>query len=283
MWRERVASTLFQLYHITTITTTHHHLRPSGSFTHSINHRIMAASSPNQALDSPTSIVEFAKSKLGTKQYWDDIYARDLAEFNASKDAGDVWFGQQYVDKMLRIVEALPGVDHRSPIVDIGTGNGHSLVEFAKHGFSALVGTDYSHEAVALAVAYVQDEQVEDKVRVVRDDVLDSKLERAKYHVVLDKGTFDAIMLNPDGSQEKARSQYIDTVYYVLRPTIDANGVATPAYLVISSCNYTQDELTALFVASDKFVFRSAAKYSGFRFGGVEGFKACTVCFEKKL
>jgi len=218
-------------------------------------------------------IIEFNKSKLGTKEYWEEIYARDKQAFDETKDPGDVWFGQQYVDKMLRIVDALPGVTKHSRIVDLGTGNGHTLVEFAKEGgFTALVGTDYSAEAVALASAYVQEEQLAEQIHLVQDDVLDSRLERHSFHVVLDKGTFDAIMLSAD--REQAQSKYIETVYALLLDD------GSPSFLVISSCNFTQAELQAIF--DSHFTFRLAAKYSGFTFGGVEGFKASTVCFEKR-
>lgn len=58
-----------------------------------------------------------------------------------------------------------------------------------------------------------------------------------KFKIVLDKGTYDAISLNPDNAQEK-RGLYIESVNNIL----DVEGL-----YILTSCNWTQAELEAHF------------------------------------
>ena len=43
------------------------------------------------------NVVEFAKSELGTKQYWDHYYDRDLSQLDDGGDGGDTWYVSQSV------------------------------------------------------------------------------------------------------------------------------------------------------------------------------------------
>ncbi|CAI5459823.1 unnamed protein product, partial [Closterium sp. Yama58-4] len=101
--------------------------------------------------------------------------------------------------------------------------------------FHNLLGTDYSEAAVQLA------QQVAEQAGLMHlqfqaDDVLDSCLPSASCYMVVDKGTFDAVRLHPQGSTRKI--SYKNTVARLLVP----NGL-----LVITSCNSTVAELTAEF------------------------------------
>lgn len=60
-----------------------------------------------------------------------------------------------------------------------------------------------------------------------------------EYKICLDKGTYDAICLNPELSKAEmgvTRSRYWENVYHLLQP----EGV-----LVIVSCNWTWEELVS--------------------------------------
>lgn len=58
-----------------------------------------------------------------------------------------------------------------------------------------------------------------------------------QYRVCVDKGTYDAISLNPDGA-ERSRMAYRQMVKHLLQPG---------GLLMITSCNWTKDELLDFF------------------------------------
>jgi len=52
---------------------------------------------------------EFEPSKLGTKVHWDHVYEREVANFKESGDEGEVWFGEDSVEKMVDwVLENVP-------------------------------------------------------------------------------------------------------------------------------------------------------------------------------
>ena len=57
------------------------------------------------------------------------------------------------------------------------------------------------------------------------------------YDVILDKGTYDAISLNPENALEQ-RKQYITNVHAMLKDG---------GLLFITSCNWTEDQLKEQF------------------------------------
>jgi hypothetical protein len=73
------------------------------------------------------------------------------------------------------------------------------------------------------------------------DDAMMSR----EYSVALDKGTYDAVSLHPEGSKEK-REKYVLNVWKLLKPQ---------GLLVITSCNWTEKELILHFSASEFFPF----------------------------
>lgn len=68
-------------------------------------------------------------------------------------------------------------------------------------------------------------------------DLLTETFEPSTFSLVLDKGTYDAISLNPENSLNKRRN-YIKKVYELMKP----NGI-----FIITSCNWTDDELISHF------------------------------------
>ena len=66
---------------------------------------------------------------------------------------------------------------------------------------------------------------------------MSSKCLQRQYHVCHDKGTYDAICLNPDDPKEK-RNRYYSNVRKLLKDG---------ALFVITSCNWTEEELKSHF------------------------------------
>uniref|UniRef100_A0A1D1XRM4 Protein-lysine N-methyltransferase g.60620 n=2 Tax=Anthurium amnicola TaxID=1678845 RepID=A0A1D1XRM4_9ARAE len=250
---------------------------------------------------------EVEPSMLGLQSYWDSAYAEDLANFQEHGHAGEVWFGVEVMgivtDWTKNLCTSMArgqnvandiGIKHDSgddgpkdlsswSVLDIGTGNGLLLQELAKQGFSDLTGTDYSEGAIDLARSLAARDEFS-FINFVVDDVLDSKLER-QFHLVMDKGTLDAIGLHPEGPMK--RFMYWESMSKLVAPG---------GLLVITSCNSTKDELVQ---EVESFNQRSAGSqeahldcksavfqyfdhirtYPTFVFGGVEGSRVATVAF----
>ncbi|KAJ5235363.1 uncharacterized protein N7469_004531 [Penicillium citrinum] len=98
---------------------------------------------------------------------------------------------------------------------------------------------------------------------------------RGGFDIVLDKGTFDAISLAEDAKETRVCERYPD----IVRRLIRAGG-----FLMVTSCNWTEEELVHWFTAaqgSDRFIVWGRVEYPRFRFGGQEGQGVCTVCFQR--
>uniref|UniRef100_F7CDL7 EEF1A lysine methyltransferase 2 n=1 Tax=Equus caballus TaxID=9796 RepID=F7CDL7_HORSE len=79
---------------------------------------------------------DFVPSALGTREHWDAVYERELQTFQECGDTGEIWFGEESMNRLIRWMQK-----HKIPldasVLDIGTGNGVFLVE--------LVGTFSIH------------------------------------------------------------------------------------------------------------------------------------------
>ncbi|OQE28545.1 hypothetical protein PENSTE_c003G01795 [Penicillium steckii] len=98
---------------------------------------------------------------------------------------------------------------------------------------------------------------------------------RGGFDIVLDKGTFDAISLAGDAKETRVCERYPA----IVRQLIRAGG-----FLMVTSCNWTEEELVHWFTAaegSDRFIVWGRVEYPRFRFGGQEGQGVCTVCFQR--
>ena len=102
-------------------------------------------------------------TKLGTKEHWDTTYEEELELLKNEGAIGHVWFE----DKAERIFDwmiELPGFEKSSSFIDVGCGNGATLVDLAKMGYENLVGTDYSDNAIEVArVGYFTDHTIYNK------------------------------------------------------------------------------------------------------------------------
>jgi len=228
-------------------------------------------------------------SNLGTKEYWDETYTLESQNFNADPaNEGHVWFSES--DAELRILSFLRRIapEARS-FLDIGTGNGHLLFEIVEEGSwdgGLFVGVDYSDGAVALARSIAKGRGVEEgKVAFWVADILalgDGEVEaeewvpRGGFDVCLDKGTFDAISLG-DGRLPDGRRVYEGYAERVVRVMKRGGGL-----LVVTSCNWTEEELKGKMLASEELEYHGRIEYPSFSFGGQKGQTISSVCFRRK-
>ncbi|KAF2364422.1 Protein-lysine N-methyltransferase Efm4 [Trinorchestia longiramus] len=229
---------------------------------------------------------ELPSSKLGTKKHWDDTYKAELVEFERRGDMGEVWFGEESEE---RVIDWL--VEHWVPdprlcpvaaqdqhhwkkslaVLDLGTGNGHFLMELAEFGFSDMTGVDYSSHSVALARAAVcaSGKNIHFEQADLVKPSLPPTLQR-QFAVCHDKGTYDAISLTPHTAGHD-RIAYLRNVHRLLLP----EGV-----FVITSCNWTEDEL--LLQCHEYFEKLHLIPTPSFMFGGKTGSLVTSLVLQKK-
>ncbi|KAL4947189.1 methyltransferase domain-containing protein [Aspergillus filifer] len=220
-----------------------------------------------------------------------------------------------------------PAEKEKQPsILDLGTGNGSMLALLRKRGGFAgnMVGVDYSAKSVELArelqerrghEAYQSDSEDESGFGDEDDEDIDPSTEDSQwdeivfeewdilspstpasiqekkipwfpyktsgFDIVLDKGTFDAISLM---AEKEGTEKY---------PSIAGGLVRRGGFLIVTSCNWTEEEVVRWFTRGDvvdvgldeegpsKLVVWGRVQYPRFRFGGQEGQGVCTVCFQR--
>ena len=92
-------------------------------------------------------------------------------------------------------------------------------------------------------------------------------------HVAIDKGTYDAISLCPDEAQSKLE-KYRDNIYHMVKDR---------GYLLIFSCNWTEQELKSQFIddTENRWVFHKLFPSISFSFGGKAGTNVTSIVFQK--
>nr|XP_044605048.1 EEF1A lysine methyltransferase 2 isoform X3 [Equus asinus] len=174
---------------------------------------------------------DFVPSALGTREHWDAVYERELQTFQECGDTGEIWFGEESMNRLIRWMQK-----HKIPLdaslLDIGTGNGVFLVELV-------------------------------------EDFLNLSTKLTGFHICIDKGTFDAISLNPDNALEK-RKQYVKSLSRVLK---------VKGFFLITSCNWTKEELLNEF--SEGFQLFEELPTPKFSFGGRSGNSVAALVFQK--
>lgn len=108
------------------------------------------------------------------------------------------------------------------------------------------------------------------------------------FDIVLDKGTFDAVSLS-DEIDPFAQRRVCERYPVAARGLVRRGG-----FLVVTSCNWTEEELMRWFTGTgtgtgdrveggeeDRLEVWGRVEYPRFRFGGKEGQGVCTVCFQR--
>ncbi|KAL8187213.1 UNVERIFIED_CONTAM: EEF1A lysine methyltransferase 2 [Gekko kuhli] len=208
-------------------------------------------------------------SELTTLVSWDAAYERELQHFDDTGEAGEIWFGEESMSRLIGWLEKQK-IPLDSCILDIGTGNGVLLAELAKSGYTDLVGIDYSPSAIWLSKKIMEKEGLP-QVKLQVEDILNPSDELSGFHVCIDKGTFDAISLNPENAAEK-RKQYVKSLHRILRPE---------GLFLITSCNWTREELLNEF--GEGFLVLEELPTSAFCFGGKTGNNVTVLVFQKKI
>ncbi|KAJ1728519.1 Protein-lysine N-methyltransferase efm4 [Coemansia biformis] len=222
----------------------------------------------------------FAASQLGCKEHWDKVYDGEMANFKSSGEIGEIWFGEDVAMKMVDwVCDNISDTNAR--ILDVGCGNGHLLMELASNGYTNLTGTDYSPQAIELARNVNGGADSNHGIQFEVQDFLDAQdIARVagsdRFDVVLDKGTYDAICLKP---QDAAGGPAVDQAAISIYPRSVAASLKDTGVFLITSCNWTEDELVERF--RDQLVCVGKVKHPSFRFGGAVGQTVTTLAFGK--
>ena len=227
--------------------------------------------------------MDLPSSRLGTKEFWEEAYRDDVARLESNDDGdsdggscGEVWFGEGTARKVVAWIVARVGDERSARILDLGCGNGHSLLLLRARGFRDLAGVDYSDHAIRLARLVAAREEEEEgggsEIRFhVADVVRDASPRETEVDFVLDKGTWDAISLDPDSRIAESRLRYARYVDAALKPS---------GCLLLSSCNWTREELLALL--AEHFELEEELPAPTFSFGGKEGKRVTTLVLRKR-
>ncbi|NXE64275.1 EFMT2 methyltransferase, partial [Calcarius ornatus] len=199
---------------------------------------------------------------------WDAAYERELQTFQDIGDTGEIWFGEESMVRIIRWLEKHK-VPLDSSVLDIGTGNGVLLVELAKSGYMNLTGIDYSPSAIQLSEK-VRDKEGMSNIKLKVEDFLAPSAELSGFDICIDKGTFDAVSLDPSDAAGKRRL-YVASLGRVLKPE---------GFFLITSCNWTKEELLNEF--REGFEILEELPTPKFCFGGRIGNSVTALVFQRK-
>ncbi|KAI0044046.1 S-adenosyl-L-methionine-dependent methyltransferase [Auriscalpium vulgare] len=228
---------------------------------------------------------ELEPSRLGTKAHWDSVYEQEVANFEDTGDEGEIWFGEDSVEKM--VDWALENISPASDlsILEVGSGNGTLLFALAEAGYnvSCLAGIDYSADAVKLA-QMIASTRGGEKITFSQCDFLAdlpapplAKTESVgSWDLLLDKGTYDAIALGEKDAEGRSPA----TPY----PERAARLLKDGGFFLITSCNFTEEELKAAFATPlTGLKYHSRVKHPSISFGGKSGSVYATIAFQKSV
>lgn len=159
--------------------------------------------------------------------------------------------------------------DLDTPIIDLGTGNGHLLLQLAESNYKCLTGVDYSEKALELAGRLLGDRATLKQMDLLSTDGIGDQ----HYVLAVDKGTFDAISLTPSELQQQDRMQCLVGAF---KRTLVSLSVS---YFMITSCNWTATELQEFF--TPEFQLHDQVHHPAFRFGGQAGQVVTTLIFKR--
>ena len=200
---------------------------------------------------------------------------------------------------------------HLPLVLDLGTGNGSMLISLAlEEGVEArMVGIDYSEPSISLArqlwvnmlenhkplygeivtsIEFAVFDLIRDDHKTQSwwpdDDIDPSEPRKADgFDLVLDKGTFDAISLSSEMTTDESGTE---NKVFETYPSKVANMVRPGGYFLITSCNWTEEEVIKRFTTGEMqaiFEVFHKIKYPVYQFGGQQGQGVASVCFRKQV
>ena len=220
----------------------------------------------------------FLISLLTKFHSWDSTYTEELGNLEADpNDSGTVWFSDALAEeKIVKFLRSRIVTQDHPSILDLGTGNGEMLFALLDEGFHGkMMGVDYSAPSVELARRVAAERGWDQNVTFKVWDVLTGRGEDeieediGQWNVVLDKGTFDAVSLSGIPNIEV---QYVQRVKRL---------VSQEGLFLVTSCNWTEAELTKWFLDNGALKHCGRIGYPTFKFGGATGQTISTVCFLK--
>ncbi|KAI8118263.1 hypothetical protein FF38_04263 [Lucilia cuprina] len=217
------------------------------------------------------SVEELNGSELGTKDYWERAYEREITNYKNNGDVGEIWFDEDSQMRVINWIMKQEDIEDDVSIIDLGCGNGMLLVELAREGYTNLLGVDYSAKAVDLAESIAKDQDL--KIAYKQADLMDVEAckKMGEFGIVHDKGTYDAISLCPENPKEQ-RELYMQTVRNMMNET---------SIFIITSCNWTEEELIISF--KGKFEKLCSIPTPSFKFAGKVGSVVTSIVFKKVL
>ncbi|KZP25205.1 S-adenosyl-L-methionine-dependent methyltransferase [Athelia psychrophila] len=229
------------------------------------------------------SVSELKPTKLGTKTHWDNVYDEELANFEELGDEGEIWFGEESVEKMVDWASEHVPASEKLSVLEIGSGNGTLLFALMEAGYppANLSGIDYSPGSVKLSQSIAATRGGEQILFHICDflkeepPLLPSMTSANTWDLLLDKGTFDAIALMEKGENGVAPvTRYPAKVAKLLKPG---------GHFLITSCNFTEEELQASFVNDQTgLAYHSRIQHPTFTYGGKSGSICSSVAFMKQ-
>ncbi|KAJ3662963.1 hypothetical protein Zmor_007277 [Zophobas morio] len=208
---------------------------------------------------------ELQESALGTQEYWDNRYKEEIANFEDHGDPGEIWFGEDTVERTIEWIKKQESISKNSKILDIGCGNGMFLVELFTQGYVNSFGMDYSEDAIELAKSIAQKRNF--KIEYSVCNILEGL--EGQFDVIHDKGTYDAISLNANIKEH--RVTYLKNIF---------KGLTDTGLFIITSCNWTKNELVEQF--TDYFELVNEIPSPQFKFGGQVGNTVTSVIYRKR-
>ncbi|KAH8384763.1 hypothetical protein KR093_007897 [Drosophila rubida] len=214
--------------------------------------------------------MELDASELGTKEYWENSYTREIQNYKNNGDVGEIWFDEGSQQRIVDWILKQEAVDKQSArVIDLGCGNGMFLIALANEQFTQLTGVDYSPKAIKFATCIAKDQSLDIKYDVA-DLTQSEPPSLGTYHIVHDKGTYDAVSLSEN--PKEMRTNYLKTVVQLLH---DENSL-----FIITSCNWTRDELLVSF--EEFFTEHCTIPTPTFKFGGKVGTVVTSMVFKKR-
>ncbi|KAK5065063.1 hypothetical protein LTR84_000898 [Exophiala bonariae] len=208
----------------------------------------------------------------------------------------------------------------RNPtVLDLGTGNGSALFSLRRDGGyrGRMLGVDYSRPSVDLARRLWRQYQFSDRetaatgegesetisfetMDLIHDDPNSGSSllpwwpnEAGGFDLVLDKGTFDAISLSSATVHEPpvGAGTGVERRVCELYPAKVARMVRPGGFLLVTSCNWTEEEVVKWFTVGEGLdggggggvglEIYGRIKYPVFQFGGQKGQGVASVCFRR--